>query len=161
MSGTIEEILINNQCTKYVHSKYDDNKNNAEPTIVKSMIDTPTFLNKFMQKFDRQSELLPNNCRYTKSLGNGYRVYIIEDEPRTRTITFRGDVMSILERHKTTGKYEEFGLDKVKLTDPQRFTISLPYVVYVITLCNNGYSGMRLFFRLHPLMSFNDYILEP
>ena len=162
MSGQIEEILINNVYTRHVYSNYDTNKSITEPKITKSMVDTSTFLSKFMQRFDRQTELLPNNCKFTKSLGNGYKIYLIEDEPKVRTISFRGDVSSILERHKQNGKYEEFGLDKVKFTDPQRFTISLPYVLYVITLgYNNSYAGMRLFFRLNPLTCFNDYLLEP
>ena len=162
MSGTVDEIIINNQYTKYITSNYENEPMNTEPKIIKSFIETPKFLNKFMKKFNRDSEILPSNCKYSKVLSGGYKMFVIEDEPKVRTITFRSDFSSMLERHKQNGKYEEYGLDKIKLEEYQKFTISLPYVIYIITLTNsNAYAGMKVFFRLNPLTTFNDYLLSP
>jgi hypothetical protein len=163
MSGKVEEILINKQYTKYVMSEYSGNSfEKTEPTIIKASINTDLFMKKFMKKFDRQSDLLPHNCRFFKEFPTGYKLYVIEEEPKIRTISFNDDVLSIIERHKQNGKYEEYNLDKIHITKPHRFTLSFPYVIYLIYLSNrNEPIGTFVYFRLHPLTNLNNYLLKP
>lgn len=163
MSGKIEEILINKEFTKYVMSEYSGSTfEKTEPTIIKASINTNLFIKKFMKKFDRQSDLLPHNCRFFKEFPTGYKLYVIEEEPKVRTISFSDDVNSIIERHKQNGKYKEYNLDKIHITKPHRFTLSFPYVIYLVYLSNkNEPICTFVYFRLHPLTNLNNYLLKP
>ena len=158
----IDEILINNTYTKHVLSSYHDPKD-TEPTIVKTMMNTSNFLNLFKTAFSCQTEILPKNCRFITTHTDFSKTIILEDEPQIRTILFDGDLNHIVEKHKLTGKYDLYELTKFDLKKkPYKFTLSFPYIVYLMNLDKtNHLISMRVFFRLHPLTSLEDYLLEP
>lgn len=158
---SVEEILINNELVKHVISNYDDNLIKTEPTIVKTSVNTDDFIRTIINNLPN-SDILPNNCRFIEKLGNGNTLMVIEQQPKVRTITVDRDMTYEIERHKINGKFEEFNLDKISLERPYKFTLSFPFIVYVIVTTNyNEFRSMKLFFRINPLTSLDDYLLQP
>jgi len=156
-----EEILINDEFTRKVFSRHDNN-GNYEPIIVESIIKTKDFLSLVNKKCNLETEIIPSNCKYIKTLPNGKKILVMEDEPRMRTVSFDFEADTTLELLKQCGKYDLYQLQNFKNVRPYKLTLSFPYVVYVIVLSKrNEYLGMSVFFRLHSITSLDDYLLEP
>ena len=133
------------------------------PNTIKSLIKTPDLMKLLYKKFSSDNDILPNNCRYVEGRPDGRKIFVIEEEPKIRTISVGSDLNGIVEKHKANGKYEEYGLEKFN-PDKNRnmFSLSFPYIIYVILLHDdNRFSSMMTFFRIHPFSSLNDYLLIP
>ena len=160
----IHEIVINESVVKKIlsQSKSED-LIETEPITSYSSVRTGEFFKMLKNSFSFSSEILPKNCKFiTKNMRND-KFLIIEDEPKIRTISVNMDLSGIIERHKINGKFEEYGLKNFNINKrPYLFTLSFPYIIYCIQLDNfNKYENMSVYFRLHPLTSFNDYLLIP
>jgi len=160
----IDEILINEDLVKGVISTYNEDLVKTEPTIVTSSVSTKNFLDELYNSLRPNVEIFPDNCKYIKTLNNEDTLIIIEESPRVRTISLNRDLTYQIEKHKINGKYEEYQLDKFISSEDHvnNFTLSFPYIVYVILLNRfNEYKTLKIFFRLNPLTSFGDYLLKP
>lgn len=170
MECMTEEIFINDTFVRNVKSisnvdknakDFSDHKRKTEPITVDSIIRTEDFMKIFSRTLNQEFELIPNNCRYVKNLTGGSKIFVLEDEPKLRTVSFNFDPTVILEILKQNGKYDVFNLSKFETSFPFKLTLSIPYVVYVLLLKNNGSFDLSLFYRLSPISSMDDYLLEP
>lgn len=161
-NGTIREILINDNYVRNVTSLVRNDGKNSEPIKVDSIIRTKDFMKFFNSAMNLETGLLPNNCRFMKTIPNGKKIYVLEDEPKLRTVTFNFDPTSMLEILKQNGKYETFNLNLFKPNMPFKLTLSVPYVVYILILDDiTAEFELSLFYRLSPITSLDDYLLEP
>jgi len=101
----------------------------STPIKVKATMTHNEFFNSLLKRYSLTTGILPQNCRYMKTLLNGYKVLIIEEEPKIRSISFNQDLSSLLEIHKLTGKLDEYEIKKKG--PPYRFTLSFPYIIYM------------------------------
>jgi len=162
--NTIDEIVINDSIVKNVTSLYSEDYVKAEPYSIQSSMNTTDFLDGlYNNSLPPQHEILPNNCKYIRTLPNQNNIIIIEETPKIRTILLNKDLTYQIEAHKINGKYEEYQLDKFPLhTKPYRFSLSFPHIVYAIILDRyNQYKSFKIFFRIHPISSLEDYLLIP
>lgn len=158
-----EEIFINDEYARVVlNNGGDDESKHSEPIVVNSMIKTEDLFNTLQNNLGFQSEILPRNCRFIRVFPNGSKVLVMEDEPKVRTISFNLSPEASLETLKRNGKYEIYGLENFKRDMPYKLTLSFPYIIYVVELTRlNDYNNLHVFFRLHPITSFDDYLLRP
>lgn len=169
MTTPINEILINRKYIRNIkslinhnsHSDHHDPETHSIPYIVNSIIKTEDFMRAFDKKLNIQSSILPNNCKFIDKRSNTF-IYIIEEEPKLRTVSFNFDPTTELELLKQNGKYDLYGLKNFNKTVPFRLTLSIPYVTYILNFSSRGhFREMYLFFRLNPITSLDDYLLEP
>lgn len=171
------EIVINKIFTSLVDScetplvadlsRYNEREKNLIaffPQVRKRMIKTSDFYSRLSSNFKQSDEILPTGCKFYKKIGTSYKVVVIEEPPRIRTIFVDTGIESILEKLRMTGKLKEYGYEKYKppiVNKAYAFQLSFPYVVFIITLDNNNYfRRLRPFFRLHPITSLNDYLFK-
>lgn len=157
------EILINDLYTRSVISlqKDDVEKINLEPRELRSCIKTELFLERLQESLPLDTGIIPKNCRYNLKFQNGCELLVIEDEPRIRTIKFKSDLNHLIERHRLNGKFEKYNLETIKLKETNLFSLSFPYIVYFIIFDNFNLLGLHVFFRVQPITSLSDYLLEP
>lgn len=170
MECMTEEIFINDTFVRNVKSisnvdknakDINDHKRKTEPITVDSIIRTKDFMKIFNSSMNQELELIPDNCRYMKNLSDKSKIFVLEDEPRLRTVSFNFDPTVMLEILKQNGKYDTFNLSEFKTSIPFKLTLSIPYVVYILHLRNGGGFDLLLFYRLAPISSMDDYLLEP
>lgn len=170
MECMTEEIFINDTFVRNVKSisnvdknakDFNDHKRKTEPITVDSIIRTEDFMKIFNSSMNQELELIPDNCRYMKNLSDKSKIFVLEDEPRLRTVSFNFDPTVMLEILKQNGKYDTFNLSEFKTNNPFKLTLSIPYVVYILHLRNSGGFDLLLFYRLSPISSMDDYLLEP
>lgn len=77
-------------------------------------------------------QALPNGCRFVFKRGHA-SVYIVEQTPQLRTISYLGS----------------------------RFKIALPYIIFMATLCEKNFLYLQVLFRTAPLRSESDGLLCP
>ena len=165
----VDEILINDTYVRNIKSvinkdyaDYDVSKQETEPAIVESIIRTQDFMKVFNSSMNLESGILPENCKYVRNLAGNSKIFVLEEEPKLRTVSFNFDPFSMLEILKQNGKYDTFNLSGFKTDFPFKLTLSIPYVVYVLYLKENSSNfDLSLFFRLAPITSMDDYLLEP
>lgn len=167
-NSLVNEIIINENRARVVTSFSPRHENTfyekTEPYTIKASISTRDFFNILYKSINKiqLDEILPDNCKFIRRLNNGKKILVLEDEPQIRTITINKDMFSVIEKHKETGKYNEYELENINKEKPYRFTLSFPYIIYIVSLTDkNEYTGMSIFFRLNPLTSLQDYLLEP
>jgi hypothetical protein len=166
----ISEILINDTYVRNIKSiikkdfenENDEYKQKTEPFIVESIIKTKDFLNGFFNNYiNLESGIIPDNCRYVRTFPDNSKIFVLEDEPKLRTVSFNFDPTTMLEILKQNGKYDVFNLSNFKSNIPFKLTLSIPYVVYILFFRFTGECDLSLFFRLAPISSMDDYLLEP
>lgn len=124
-------------------------------------IETDQFFDNLKKQLDIQTDILPKNCKFVKTIFDK-KLLIIEEEPKIRTIRVKRDLSDVIERHKIFGKYDEYKLKSYERTNEYMFNISIPYVIYFIFLNNNlTLYKMNVFFKLTPLNSLYDKLLVP
>ncbi len=115
-----------------------------------------------------QEQLMPPNCRFYTQFGTE-KIIVIEDPPAVRTIRLRTNLDVELAKLEREGKLDEYGYrDYLKKHPfaPWKFTLSFPYIVYVLDFIKDGmgidiFRAMKVFFRTKPLSSLNDSLLYP
>ena len=168
------EIVIGDQYTSilqtdteindlYRNENYDEeNVVIHKPIIRKRTVNTRDFFSKLQNKFTTENEILPSGCKYIKNINNGYKILVVEEPPRIRTILTDIGMESTVEKLKLTGKLKEYNYENY-LNDntgvPYSFQLSFPYVIFIILLNNNNeLITIKPFFRLHPISSLSDYL---
>jgi len=103
------------------------------------------------------SEVAPRGCRFTMEK-NGMRVYVIEQEPRTRTIQLSTPPPS----DQWTALGESGRGQKYHLTEADQrrceFTLAFPYTIFFICFQGEQIISLRVFFRDQPILSFSDHL---
>lgn len=160
---TITELRINDLFTSLVFSeKNKDLDQDNIPMVRKHIVSTNTFLKKIKDNVIINNDILPLNCRYSKYFKNKSKLFIIEENPKIRTILVDYSLESIIEKLKLNNRLEEFGyVNFIKENKkPYKFYLSFPYVVYLIILNeNNNVHHFEIFFRLSPITGQSDYLL--
>ena len=166
---TIQEIIINSVYTRFVKSTFVDEKtgnytyDKTKPKYAMSKMQTKDFLAKIMPN-SSSLEILPKNCRMKKMI-NGYTVYVVEDPPMLRTIKLNIRLDNEVEQLRSSGVLETYGF-KDLLTKfpnpPYKMQLSFPYIVYILFFDNASSKlvQLNLYYRLHPLSSTSDYLLD-
>jgi len=135
---------------------------------VKKVINSEDFIRKVSSRMypDTSSKLLPPNCRYHKSLPNNRSIVVIEEQPQMRTILTSNQVSRDIEALKKTGAWEQYGYKGLENTkyglgdgSSFKFTLSFPYIVYIMSFNGNDLCNMTIYFRLSPITTLNDYLL--
>lgn len=168
-----DEIRINKDSVHLYSSKYVSKENSSKkdcsiPIITKKSMRMVNFKQKFQQGFKLQNSILPDKCKYVEMAGNK-KLYIIEEQPAIRTIKTKTGIDMELEYLKQQNKFEQYDLDSyfnlektrwVDFKDVQSFTISLPYVIFIVILgADNIPLQTSVYFRLAPLSGMGDYLL--
>jgi len=118
-------------------------------------------LTDFLQVKTRTGSLLPRNCRYFSMLNNHYCVFVIEEDPQIRTIHVNHPhmVSTAFSKFKSLGVYDTGTYQP----DQKNFTLSFPYIIYVITVVSTDdgqfeLSDISIFFRTRPLHTLEDQL---
>jgi len=162
------EIIINNRFSSLCSSDLKVEDNETIPKIRRRMLDTRDLITRLKSSVVGRSvdELLPQNCRYSRSSSEGYKLLVLEDPPTVRSIHLDIDLSANIEMLRKTGKLELYGYTKEVLNSysrrPYRITLAFPYIVYVVLVTRNyELYAFKIFYRLHPLTSLSDYLLLP
>lgn len=160
----MDEIMINRTYVSLVRtgSYSGDNTESFTPYQRDSMILTGHFCNILGDMFSPDEIVLPQNTRFVKPVADGGTILVIEETPRIRTISVNLDMVSTVENLRATGKLEEYGyknwLEENK--PPYYFQLAFPYIVYITYISRHlEHMSTHVFFRLHPISSFSDYLL--
>jgi len=87
----------------------------------------------------------PDGTKFCMQRG-GATVFVIEEKPQTRTVTFR----------------KGFGTRKGDyLKEDTGFQLAFPYVVFVVRLWRGSFSSLRVFYSKRPLQSLADSVCWP
>lgn len=178
--GTVNEILINERFVRFIESTLAcDNIKNSEDIPknddyhplkytdvykVKSVMRTQNFIQNLRRGATIDSEILPNNCKYIRvDPDSELKLLVIEEPPKVRTVFFKMEANAFIEELKANGKYQLFDFEnKFQGKDSFDLSLSFPYVIFIPVLDKeNRMQTMHVFFRLHPLTNFNDYLLIP
>lgn len=162
----MQEIVINSHEAVIVESKehfYDSKR--FTPLIRKRRMTLKEFANTLTPEVG-DSVILPVNTRYSKDCRKS-KILVLEDQPRVRTITVNMEMEATVERMKKTGKYDTYGIEKFifKNKPPYRFSLSFPYVVYIIKMQRSTTgdfqeNGVWVYYRLSPISGMSDYLIK-
>jgi len=127
-----------------------------------NLVKVEDFYKRLMNSISMKGAIIPRNCRYVDTSDSGYKIIVIEDPPAVRTVNVDLDFSSCEENFKITGKDKVIKLsDLIGKTKPYKMTLSFPYVVYVLMFNQlNRFTRMKVFYRLSPISSENDYLLK-
>jgi hypothetical protein len=161
-NSEVNQLVIDETTTTLISSKRKGINSVYKP--YKKIFSIPT--KNFCDRLDRclsSTELLPRNVRYYISSHRG-SMLVIEEEPCVRSINVDYNFESDIENLKVTGKLEEFGYtDFLKDMPPYRFTLSFPYVVYVLQVLpfpHTPSAKLCVFYRSAPLTSLYDSLFK-
>jgi len=177
MQDLNDEIRINHERIHLYSSSriYDENHNDEKscsiPVKVKRSMDMRNFQEKFNRSLSiKQLQILPDKCKYFEQFSNK-KLYVIEEKPSIRTIKMMLPVSMELNYLKNVNKIDDPEISKYFNTNKNNwkketpinirsYTLSMPYVVFIITLDhNNQYLSTWVYLRLAPLVGKNDYLL--
>jgi hypothetical protein len=161
--GEVSQLIIDEAVTTLVTSRKKGINSISRP--YKKVFSIPT--NSFCNKLDKclsSSELLPRNVRYYISSNRG-TIVVLEEEPCIRSINVQSSFESEIENLRITGRLEEFGYTDFLKDDgqPYRFTLSFPYIVYIIQILPYPKSPsvkVSVFYRNAPLISLQDSLFK-
>jgi len=163
----IKEIVVNERFSSIVKSIETKGDEILTPLIRDKLVPSSKFLTNLADIVNNQTltnVMLPPNCRYTENLPDGSSVIVMEEQPNFRTISSDVYMEDVFERLKILGQLEEYGIPDTWITDnrrPYSFTLSFPYIVYILNVIDGLWGGtMQIFFRLSPLTSVSDYLLK-
>ena len=135
-----------------------------EPIYRKRTVRTSDFFNKLKNQFSSNNEIMPTGCKFFQKFGSGYKLLIVEETPKIRTIKADIGINAIIEKLNKTGKLKEYGYEnylKESTGSPYSFQLSFPYVVFIILLNdNNELVNVKPFFRLQPVTSLADHLFK-
>jgi len=169
-----DEIVISEKFTSLIGTR--DNAFDSDsfdqvkfrPLTRKRSIRTKDFLEGVYNQLTRNSEILPDGCKYFKTTNDGAKILVMEQQPAIRTIMADIEIEPIIQKLKTTGKLEEYGFTNFTSTKKDddannegyyQFQLSFPYVIQIISLNSlNQLKKIFTFFRIHPTTSLNDYL---
>ena len=155
-----EKIIIDPTGAQLVVMDSEDIEN---PLSRKSVVPIKTFVRNLMYSPQSKDFVIPKNCRYMEKIGR-HTLFVVEDSPAIRSVLLDMNFEADIEGLRLTGKLEEYGYQNF-LNDhkyPYRLSLSFPYIIYFIVLDeNNQFYNMKLFFRLHPFNTLEDYLLRP
>lgn len=173
------EIVIGNHYTSIlktvtnmndVNEDCENNENNENietqhiPIVRNRTIRTNDFFTKLTNHMSNNNEVLPTGCKFFKKFGSGYKILVVEEPPRVRSIKVDMGIESVIEKLKKTGKLKEYEYENYlaeNSTSPHSFQLSFPYVVFIILLNKrNEMCFLKPFFRLHPVTSLTDYLFK-
>jgi len=106
--------------------------------------------------------LLPKNCRFFKDLTHK-KIFVIEEQPRIRTIFIDFNFEAIIEKLKIEGKIDIFNLQNFlqENKSPYKISLSFPYIIYIFIFDGPIVKEMKVFFKLSPFGSLEDDLLKP
>jgi hypothetical protein len=155
----MEHILINQNEVRLVKPLTENSDTFNVLSEVKH-IKTKDFYDRLYASNNIQSDILPRNCRFYKQIEN-YTYLIIEEPPAIRNICVDLQFDTVIENLRRTGRLKEYGYsDFLKNKPPYYFNLSFPYVVFFLAFLDDCPKELRVFFRLHPMSSFHDYLLH-
>jgi len=160
---TNREIIINsNHCSVLkTMTEYDNNK--VIPFIRENVVKASIFWEKFDRIYSTGDDILPQGTRFAQPMGNNAILLVIEEPPAIRTITVTHHIEADLERLKLCGKLEQYGytMEDVGNGPPYKFTLSFPYIIYIISVYKNENSfSASVFFRNSPISGLGDYLCK-
>jgi len=157
---------------RYENQKEDGTVLPSVPIVRERMVRTPTLFRKIIERREpqvllQQRGILPQNTRFV-SEHKGLTIYAIEEPPSIRSILVSGSVFSpMIEKLKMSGRMSDpdvefYTYDRDK--GEYRISLSFPYVVYIFPVYRTGdrrgTASPRIFFRLTPITSLNDYLFK-
>ncbi len=157
---SVSEIVINSRNIQLLTSPLYFNGNSA---LYRTGELRTIELNKFIGR-KQNRDILPINTRYSSVNNKGEHIIVIEEQPCIRTIKVNMPLLSEAENLKSAGKLEKYGFEeflKTQANPPYNVTLSFPYIIYVFRLNSLGVNEFKVFFRLHPLSSLDDYLIRP
>jgi len=133
-----------------------------KPVVRNRTIKTSDFFANLKEGFTNQNEILPTGCKHFQTFNGGYKILVIEEPPRVRTLKADIGMEATIEKLRLTGKLEEYGYENYLAENngnPYSFQLSFPYVVFIIMLNrSNELVTIKPFFRLQPITSLADYL---
>ena len=159
--NTFRELCISKNFVSLNYSASDKNNKLFLHYKRKNLLSLTDFCERLLKMFSVKGTILPRNCRYIDSTDFGFKILVIEDPPVVRNIYVDMDFENSKERFKITGKDKVISVKNL-IGDkrPYRMNLSFPYVVYMIMFnSENRFSKMKIFYRLSPMTSENDYLL--
>lgn len=164
MSGELlNEIRINESYAHLYRSEYKTTiKGASTPIINKKILATPDYLKRMTSKLQSNNTIIPPNCRYIERVNKG-NVVVIEEPPAFRTIKVAMNLKHEIRKLKESGKFEEYGYDKVDYSGngPHMLTLAMPYVIFIFFI--NEYQEVaagQSFLRVARLNGLGDYLLK-
>ena len=168
----LPEIRINPSYIQLLESEYpqntEDNTGDSDsiPKIRKSVTSTQTYLKKFSENIlQKQTYILPPNCRFIEKFTNNYTIVVIEEPPAYRTIKICYPMEQEISRLKNEGRLEEWNINTDYYLDknnyPFSFNLAFPYVIFIMMFDSNNYlHAGQAFVRPARLSGFADYLMK-
>lgn len=170
-NNLISELRVGRDYTSYVKSFLGSRLNQNTPVINKKTIATIDFIKRMGKIFNPTNNtrsdnlILPDNCKFKQTFAGNYNLYVVEETPRLRSIRVNISLGNTIENLRATGKLELFGVEDQyppnKCKGPYNFVLAFPYVVYFIVERNNALTQLKIFYRLEPLKTTSDYLINP
>ena len=161
------EIRMDKDLSHLLMSKRAKNDiDETTPMIREKTLLTKELVNRFRSTLSTRvnDEIIPKNCRYIELLENDFKVIVIEEAPKIRTIKVHLSMQREIEMLAREGKLKTYGLTnflKEHEDPPYMFSLSFPFLVYIFDLDNrDDLIRLKLFYRLSPIISKNDYLLQ-
>jgi hypothetical protein len=158
----IDEIYINRWYARLVKSNVDNKAELPDCGTIISKMATRDFINFLIDS--NENELMPRNCRFSKTQFDGSKTFVIEEMPMVRSVKIGLELDSEIAYLTNLGLLSEYGYDnflKDNPFPPYRMQLSFPYIIYIVTLSkDNMFKKLQIFYRLHPLTSLDDYLLK-
>jgi len=143
------------------------NLNFEEISEPQNLISTKDLLINFKDYFTYDG-ILPQNCRYYGKDYNLLENIVLEYPPMIRTISVSPDLLlreyqqlknsNLIGEIDISNRFYDYG--SLKSNDPARVSISFPWLILYISMQNKIFYDMRVFFRLNPLTSLDDSLLN-
>ncbi len=155
----MKEIVFNSDFCSIVDTMGDYRKD-YHPIKRQEIINSTKFWNRLSGSISLGNEILPVNTRMVYPSMDGSKVLVIEEPPSVRTIRVDLEMEATIEKLKKLGKLETYGYTNfLDNPPPYEFTLSFPYLVYIIQLNKKNYlSRASVFFRNSPITSTTDYL---
>jgi len=75
-----------------------------KPVVRNRTIKTSDFLTNLKNEFTKNNEILPTGCKHFQTFNRGYKLLVVEEPPRIRTIKADIGMEAAIEKLKITGK---------------------------------------------------------
>lgn len=155
-------ILVRENFTNRINFNEDDN-GNIFPLKKLTTLKTDDFIERISKRFSDTPEdyIYPRNTRFVKRI-NYSDIFVIEWEPSIRTIKVEKDMY--LEYHEIIKSGRDHIIkegDYDKYSSFQKFTLSFPYLVWIVVASKHEVTHLKLYFRLSPISNLKDLLILP